>query len=140
MSGSISPASSAASAPPAPSVVRVSPGAPPPRWELRVPGSKSLTNRALLLAGVADGRSRLRGPLVADDTEVMAAVLRALGARVTTVDGSDGPDLVVDGIRGAPSGSADVYCGMAGTVGRFIVPMLAAGSGRCWRRSGPRGR
>src|SRR6202020_2867452 len=46
------------------------------------------------------------------------------------VDGADGPDVVIDGIGGAPAGDADVYCGMAGTVGRFIVPMLAAGSGR----------
>jgi 3-phosphoshikimate 1-carboxyvinyltransferase len=114
----------------APVAVRVSPGAPPARWELRVPGSKSLTNRALLLAGVAAGRSRLIGPLVADDTEVMAGVLRALGAGVTTADGADGPDLMIDGIGGAPAGDADVYCGMAGTVGRFIVPMLAAGVGR----------
>ena len=114
----------------APAAVRVSPGPPPPRWELRVPGSKSLTNRALLLAGVAEGRSRLIGPLVADDTEVMVGVLRALGARVTSLDGADGPDVVIDGIGGAPAGDADVYCGMAGTVGRFIVPMLAAGSGR----------
>ena len=112
------------------SVVRVSPGAPTARWELRVPGSKSLTNRALLLAGVAEGRSRLIGPLIADDTEVMAGVLRALGARVTLVDAADGPDMAVDGIGGAPAGEADVHCGMAGTVGRFIVPMLAAGSGR----------
>jgi len=110
--------------------VRLSPGAPPRRWQLRVPGSKSLTNRALLLAGVAVGRSRLRGPLVADDTEVMVGVLRALGARVTTVDGSDGPDMAIDGIGGAPAGDAELYCGMAGTVGRFIVPMLAAGVGR----------
>jgi 3-phosphoshikimate 1-carboxyvinyltransferase len=95
-----------------------------------VPGSKSLTNRALLLAGVADGRSRLIGPLVADDTEVMAEVLRALGASVTSVVGPSGPDLMIDGIGGPPTGGADVYCGMAGTVGRFIVPMLAAGSGR----------
>jgi 3-phosphoshikimate 1-carboxyvinyltransferase len=117
----------------APVAVRVSPGAPPPRWEVRIPGSKSLTNRALLLAGVAEGRSRLIAPLVADDTEVMAEVLRALGARITTVDGTDGAgglDAVIDGIGGAPAGDANVYCGMAGTVGRFIVPLLAAGSGR----------
>jgi 3-phosphoshikimate 1-carboxyvinyltransferase len=109
--------------------VRVSPGAPPPRWELRVPGSKSLTNRALLLAGVAAGRSRLIAPLVADDTEVMARVLRALGAAVSVADGDDGPDWVVDGLGGPPVGEAAVDCGMAGTVGRFAVPMLAAGSG-----------
>ncbi len=111
----------------APVAIRVSPGRPPPRWDVRVPGSKSLTNRALLLAGVAAGRSRLIGPLVADDTQVMARVLRGLGARVTTVDDLE---VTVDGIAGAPAGDADVYCGMAGTVGRFIVPMLAAGAGR----------
>jgi 3-phosphoshikimate 1-carboxyvinyltransferase len=110
--------------------VRVSPGKPPPRWRLRVPGSKSLTNRALLLAGVAEGRSRLLAPLIADDTEVMARALRALGAGVTALDGDDGPDWVVDGLGGAPQGEAEVDCGMAGTVGRFLVPMLAAGSGR----------
>ena len=48
----------------------------------RVPGSKSLTNRALLLAGVAAGALALRRPLIADDTEVMAEALRALGASV----------------------------------------------------------
>jgi 3-phosphoshikimate 1-carboxyvinyltransferase len=130
VSGSARNTTSVVSVTSAPPAVRVSPGTPPPRWEVRVPGSKSLTNRALLLAGVADGRSRLIGPLVADDTEVMAGVLRALGAHVTTVDVADGPDVVIDGIGGAPAGDADVYCGMAGTVGRFIVPMLAAGSGR----------
>jgi 3-phosphoshikimate 1-carboxyvinyltransferase len=110
--------------------VRVSPGAPPASWRLRVPGSKSLTNRALLLAGVADGRSRLIAPLVADDTEVMSRALQALGAGVAAVDGDDGPDWVVDGLGGAPRGEAAVDCGMAGTVGRFLVAMLAAGSGR----------
>ena len=59
--------------------VRISPGTPAPQWRLRVPGSKSLTNRALLLAGVAEGRSRLIAPLIADDTEVMARALQALG-------------------------------------------------------------
>jgi 3-phosphoshikimate 1-carboxyvinyltransferase len=130
VSGSASNPTSVASVTSAPSAVRVSPGAPPPRWELRVPGSKSLTNRALLLAGVASGASRLIAPLVADDTEVMADVLRALGAGIRSVDGPNGPELEVDGIGGAPAGDAEVYCGMAGTVGRFIVPMLAAGSGR----------
>jgi 3-phosphoshikimate 1-carboxyvinyltransferase len=113
--------------------VRVSPGAPPASWRLRVPGSKSLTNRALLLAGVADGRSRLIAPLVADDTEVMSRALQALGAGVVAVDGDDGEggsDWVVDGLGGAPTGEAAVDCGMAGTVGRFLVAMLAAGSGR----------
>ncbi len=95
-----------------------------------MPGSKSLTNRALLLAGVAAGRSRLLAPLIADDTEVMAAALRALGAGVRPADGNAGVDWIVDGLGGAPAGDAAVDCGMAGTVGRFLVPMLAAGHGR----------
>jgi 3-phosphoshikimate 1-carboxyvinyltransferase len=113
---------------------RVSPGSPPARWSARVPGSKSLTNRALLLAGVAAGRSRLIAPLVADDTEAMAGALRALGATVTEVAGSDPArptrDWIVDGLGGAPRGEAAVDCAMAGTVGRFLVAMLAAGEGR----------
>ncbi len=112
------------------SVMRVSPGSPPAQWEVRVPGSKSLTNRALLLAGVATGRSRLINPLIADDTEVMAAALRALGAGCELRTAESGCDWVVDGLDGPPCADATVWCGMAGTVGRFLVPMLAAGSGR----------
>jgi 3-phosphoshikimate 1-carboxyvinyltransferase len=109
------------------STVRVSPGDPPPRWEVVVPGSKSLTNRALLLAAVAGpGRSRLVNPLIADDTEVMAAATAAIGAGVQR----DGGDWVIEGLDGPPRGNAEVWCGMAGTVGRFLVPMLAVGSGR----------
>jgi 3-phosphoshikimate 1-carboxyvinyltransferase len=114
----------------APGSVRVAPGAPAASWEVRVPGSKSLTNRALLLAGVATGRSRLTAPLVADDTMAMAGALRALGAGVAFGEDGDGPVCDVVGIGGAPRGEASVQCEMAGTVGRFMVPMLAAGVGR----------
>lgn len=113
--------------------VRVSPGTPPAHWSLRVPGSKSLTNRALLLAGVAAGRTRLIAPLIADDTEVMMAALRTLGAGVQRLPGAEGEEVVVDGLGGAPVAAGDgsaVDCGMAGTVGRFLVPVLAAGRGR----------
>lgn len=122
-----------AAAPSKAAAVRVSPGSPPARWRLRVPGSKSITNRALLLAGVAAGRSRLIAPLRADDTEVMADALRALGATVAPRSGqapAGGCDWIIDGIGGPPRTDAEVYCGMAGTVGRFLVPMLASGSGR----------
>jgi 3-phosphoshikimate 1-carboxyvinyltransferase len=116
--------------------VRVAPGAPAARWSLRVPGSKSLTNRALLLAGVATGATRLIAPLIADDTEVMISALQALGASVTFVpgaEGEEGEDLIVEGLGGPPvaeAGQTAVDCGMAGTVGRFLVPVLAAGRGR----------
>ncbi len=113
--------------------VRVAPGSAPARWSLRVPGSKSLTNRALLLAGVATGTTRLVAPLIADDTEVMIAALQELGAGVRRVDGADGDDVTVQGLGGPPAAAAEgtaVDCGMAGTVGRFLVPVLAAGRGR----------
>lgn len=109
----------------------VTPGAPPPRWEVRVPGSKSITNRALLLAGVAEGRSTLLDPLVADDTVAMAAALRRMGAIIEEQAEPDGRRRwIVDGLGGPPRGEMEIYCGMGATVGRFLVPMLAAGQGR----------
>jgi 3-phosphoshikimate 1-carboxyvinyltransferase len=110
-------------------LARVTPGTAPANWEVRVPGSKSITNRALLLAGVAAGRSTLVEPLVADDTRAMAAALRGLGARVEEHSDDRGPRWIVDGLGAPPHGPAEVYCGMGATVGRFLVPMLAAGTG-----------
>jgi len=76
-----------------------------------LPGSKSLTNRALVLAALADGRSVVRRPLRSRDTELMAAALRVLGVDVT----DEGEDWVVEGMPGslAPGGSV----GSVGTVG-----------------------
>ena len=92
-----------------------------------LPGSKSLTNRALVLAALADGRSVVRRPLRSRDTELMAAALRTLGVGVA----DDGEDWVVDGVPGVltPTGTA-VDVGNAGTVARFLpaVAALAAGS------------
>lgn len=82
-----------------------------------LPGSKSLTNRALVLAALADGRSLVRRPLRSRDTELMAAGLRVLGVGVQ----DDGADWVVDGVPGpfTPTGSA-IDVGNAGTVARFL--------------------
>ena len=111
--------------------VHVAPGEPPSRWSVRVPGSKSITNRALLLAGVASGQSVLLDPLVADDTRSMAAALRGLGVGIAEQTDTDGRiRWTVEGIGGPPAGPEEVYCGMGATVGRFLVPMLAAGRGR----------
>ncbi|CAO5250006.1 3-phosphoshikimate 1-carboxyvinyltransferase [Frankia sp. AgKG'84/4] len=86
-----------------------------------VPGAKSGTNRALVLAALAGGPSRLRGALRSRDTLLMAGVLRSLGAEVDT----DGPDWLV---RPAPTPGvapgARAECGNAGTVARF-TPALA---------------
>ncbi len=87
-----------------------------------VPGSKSGTNRALLLAAVADGTSRLRRPLRSRDTLLMAHSLGQLGVSVT----DDGEDWLVHStaaLHAAPGARLD--CGNAGTVARF-TPALAA--------------
>jgi 3-phosphoshikimate 1-carboxyvinyltransferase len=90
---------------------------------VRPPGSKSLTNRALLLAALARGRSRLRGALFAEDTEIMAACLRALGITVE----QEGDDLVVDspGELVPTQSATELYVGTAGTVARFLLAALA---------------
>ena len=54
---------------------------PPPSAVVRVPGSKSLTNRALIVAAMADGKSTLRGAVDSEDTRVMVQALRASGSR-----------------------------------------------------------
>ncbi len=88
-----------------------------------LPGSKSITARALVLAALADGPSRLVRPLRARDTELMAAGLRALGVRVE----DDGPDWRVT--PGALRGPAEVDAGLAGTVLRFLPPVAALADG-----------
>ncbi|WP_077490102.1 3-phosphoshikimate 1-carboxyvinyltransferase [Sinomonas mesophila] len=93
-----------------------------------VPGSKSLTNRYLILAALADGPCRLRAPLHSRDSALMVGALRALGATVTEVpgDGDFGPDLEVTPLpAGEAAGTAQVDCGLAGTVMRFVPPIAA---------------
>lgn len=92
-----------------------------------LPGSKSLTNRALVLAALADGRSTLRRPLRSRDTELMAAALRGLG--VPVVDGPDG-DWLVDGVTGPLTPrSRELDVGNAGTVARFLPPLATLAQG-----------
>lgn len=88
---------------------------------VEVPGSKSITNRALVLAALAEGPSTIRGALRSRDSDLMAAALSAMGARIT-VD----HDIHVEP---AAFGSATVDCGLAGTVMRFLPPIAALASG-----------
>ena len=97
---------------------------------VELPGSKSVTNRALVLAALADGRSVVRRPLRSRDTELMAAALRGLGVEVT--DTADG-DWQVDGVPGPLRPTTDrIDVGNAGTVARFLPPVatLAVGDVR----------
>ncbi|MFS0852459.1 3-phosphoshikimate 1-carboxyvinyltransferase [Microbacterium sp. 179-I 3D4 NHS] len=88
-----------------------------------IPGSKSLTNRELLIAAIADGPGRLISPLHSDDSRRMVDALRALGIGIEEVDGAGefGPDLVITPSRLA--GGVTIDCGQAGTVMRFIAPL-----------------
>ncbi|WP_052748150.1 3-phosphoshikimate 1-carboxyvinyltransferase [Cellulomonas sp. FA1] len=88
-----------------------------------VPGSKSLSNRYLVLAALADGPSTLRSLLVSRDTRLMADALRALGVGVELDD---------DAVRVTPGelrGAVTVDCGLAGTVMRFLPPVAALADG-----------
>ncbi|MFT4008992.1 MAG: 3-phosphoshikimate 1-carboxyvinyltransferase [Nocardioidaceae bacterium] len=101
--------------------------APTPRTPVdatvSLPGSKSLTNRALVLAAISDGPSVVRRALVSRDTTLMADALHALGTGIDTA----GPDWRVSP---APlTGPAKVDCGLAGTVMRFVPPLAALATG-----------
>jgi 3-phosphoshikimate 1-carboxyvinyltransferase len=93
---------------------------------VEVPSSKSLTNRYLLLAALADGPSTVRRPLVSRDAELMVGALRALGVTVER-DEDDREWRVTPPTR--LRGDVDVDCGLAGTVMRFVPPVAALSDG-----------
>jgi 3-phosphoshikimate 1-carboxyvinyltransferase len=89
---------------------------------VELPGSKSLTNRALVLAALADGPSVVRRALRSRDTDLMAAALTNMGAFIDTA----GPDWSV---TPGPLHGGAVDCGLAGTVMRFVPPLAALADG-----------
>ncbi len=96
---------------------------------LSLPGSKSLTNRELVLSALADSPSLLRSPLHSRDSDLMVAALRQLGTTIEAVPngGQYGDDLRV--IPGELLGSTTIDCGLAGTVMRFLPPVAALALG-----------
>jgi 3-phosphoshikimate 1-carboxyvinyltransferase len=112
-----------------------------------LPGSKSLTNRYLVLAALAEEPSRLRAPLRSRDTNLMAAAVASLGAQVADVPTTqalgagtwaDGDDWLVT--PGPLRGPATVDCGLAGTVMRFLPPVAALATGDVRFDGDPRAR
>jgi 3-phosphoshikimate 1-carboxyvinyltransferase len=95
----------------------------PVRATITLPGSKSLTNRALVLSAIASSPSVVRLALRSRDTELMAGALTALGAEVDI----SGPDW---SITPGAFGPAEIDCGLAGTVMRFVPPIAALATGR----------
>lgn len=121
------------SAPRYPETLAIEPLARPPNCSLRVPGSKSLTNRALVLAALTSaGRDcTLTGVLHSEDTEVMVNALRVLGYRVradwerceVTIGRNEGDTLI-------PASEADLFVANSGTTMRFLTALVSLGRGR----------
>ncbi len=107
--------------------VRLHPPGRPLQGRIVLPGSKSITNRALLLAALAAGESRLTGALKSDDTHWMAQALRAMGVGVET------PDAATFEVRGAAgrlrAPSSPLHLGNAGTAMRFLTAAVALADG-----------
>ena len=112
--------------------------------EVTIPGSKSITNRGLLLAALSGARTTLQEALWSEDTEVMVSCLQRLGVEISVAPSPREPSnrtIVVIGTAGvlAPGGSVDqpleLFVGNAGTTARFIAALVCLGSGH-YRLSG----
>jgi 3-phosphoshikimate 1-carboxyvinyltransferase len=109
-------------------LIAITPVSQPLVASIRPPGSKSITNRALVCAALAQGCSRLIGALASEDTEVMVESLQKLGIGVQSEVA--GPAMLVTGCGGEiPTRSAELFVGNSGTTIRFLASMLAACGG-----------
>jgi 3-phosphoshikimate 1-carboxyvinyltransferase len=121
-----------------PDLVSIAPPSSPPKVTLTLPGSKSITNRALILAALADGPVTLTGALWSEDTQAMVHCLERLGFKVDVAADPTEPTnrtLTLTGCGGkVPAGGTidapvALFVENAGTAARFLPPFLALGSG-----------
>jgi 3-phosphoshikimate 1-carboxyvinyltransferase len=130
---------------PLPAIIEV---VPPVNWSVRaeitVPGSKSITNRALILAALANGETTLRGALWSEDTQVMTAALQKLGFAIKVEPDPDefcNRTITVRGLGGriphggTPGQPLELFVGNAGTAARFLAALVCLGHG-VYRLSG----
>lgn len=109
---------------------RVEPLLSPPDATVVIPGSKSITNRALPCALLAEGRSTLTGILDSDDTAAMLGVISQLGAEVEHSVVDDLPAVTVTGVANTlRHGPRALFVNMSGTTARFTAPLAARGTG-----------
>ena len=127
-----------------PELIEIVPLAAPVRAEITVPGSKSITNRALILAALADGEVTLKGALWSEDTEIMFDCLQKLGFEVSKQNDPDelcNRTITVKGLGGKipNAGTAEkpleLFVGNAGTAARFLSAFVCLGNG-VYRLSG----
>jgi 3-phosphoshikimate 1-carboxyvinyltransferase len=129
---------------PLPDLIEIVPPPPPAFVSITVPGSKSITNRALILAALSSGTVTLTGALWSEDTQVMTECLRQMGFAVGVA-----PDLAEEANRviqvqgqggripraGTEAAPLELHVGNAGTAARFLAAMVCLGQG-CYRLSG----
>ena len=129
---------------PLPDLIEIVPLDKPVRAEITVPGSKSITNRALILAALADGEVTLEGALWSEDTQVMTEALRKLGFEISIEPDPEefcNRRITVKGLGGriANAGTLEqpleLFVGNAGTAARFLAAMVCLGNG-VYRLSG----
>ena len=108
---------------------RMKPFGKRPELEVSVPGSKSITNRALLLAALAHGESLLKGVLFSDDSRVFMQALRELGYEIFVDEAKRQVRIRGTGEK-IPKSGVKVHVGSAGTAARFLTAMLALSGGR----------
>lgn len=123
---------------PLPELIEIVPLDPPVRAEVTVPGSKSITNRALILAVLAEGETILEGALWSEDTQIMVECLQQLGFMVNVEEDPEevcNRTITVYGKGGAvpPGGTearpVELFVGNAGTAARFLAALVCLGQG-----------
>ena len=120
---------------PLPDILAVRPFARPARGGVALPGSKSLTNRALLLSALCDGTVTLAGALFSEDTRIMAEALRRLGFAVEQDEAAH--RIRVEGRGGTiPAAEAELFTGLAGTATRFLTALCASAKAGVYRIDG----
>jgi 3-phosphoshikimate 1-carboxyvinyltransferase len=125
---------------PLPDVIQIRPYAGLLNAHVSIPGSKSLTNRALILAALTRGKTELRGALWAEDTRLMVAALQTLGFAVEVREddaNSSNRTILVEGLGGEiPVKEAELYVGTAGTAARFLTAFCSLKNGGKYRIHG----
>ncbi len=110
------------------SAIQITPISHPLNAIVRVPGSKSLTNRALLIASLAEGKTTLTNALFSDDSRYFAVALQTLGFEIQLDESIY--EMTVTGLGGRiPSKKANLFIGNAGTAARFLSAFLTLGHG-----------
>lgn len=119
-----------------PNLLPIQPFTRPVHGEVILPGSKSLTNRALLLAALCDAPVLLTGALFSEDTHLMAEALKKLGISVSTDEGAKTIAVSGQSKRFSSDHPVDLFVGLAGTAARFLTALCAAAPQGIYRIDG----